>query len=366
MGVLKRKSHARNDLLQALFDRAQQAQIEAEIIDPCEPDPLPSPWLTADREVITKSLTTTPIDALMEHLQDLAWYTRPVNKVAKRKEERLNGAEFWASLPEGLNPATAKADLKKPGRAARKRAQMFSLVLLCLRCIRDGDIVVDFGAGSGHLGLCIAYLRPTCTVILVEPCEYHAQEQAKGRIAELGLINCSLYAAGVEEFAAANVDFDVGISLHSCGTITDKALSLCLARRAAFCLCPCCYGEVARTGLLPRSKAWAASFDQSDFLTLASAADTVAVRKPADWDTFASSDSFARAKRCMRIVDADRLQYAAEMGNYRTLITSLQPLNCSPKNNVIIGTPTAGSVRRGDIPLPVDKNTPQHLRGSQA
>jgi tRNA A58 N-methylase Trm61 len=55
---------------------------------------------------------------------------------------------------------------------------------------------VDFGAGSGHLGLAIAYLRPKCKVILVEPCEFHAEEQARQRISELGLENCTLFAAG--------------------------------------------------------------------------------------------------------------------------------------------------------------------------
>ncbi len=42
------------------------------------------------------------------------------------------------------------------------------------------------------------------------------------------------------------------------------------------------------------------------------------------------------AKRCMQLVDADRLCWAAGR-NYRVTLQSLQPLCCSPKNDLIIG-----------------------------
>jgi len=224
--------------------------------------------------------------------------------------------------------------------------------------VKDGDTVVDFGAGSGHLGLLIAYLRPRCNVILVEPEAFHCEEQACKRMDELGMRNCRLFASGVEQFAMTGERFDCGVSLHSCGTITDKALTLCVSRRARFCLCPCCYGEVAATGLLPRSTLWSEHFDKDDFLCFSSAADTVAVKKPADWETFPMSPEFARAKRCMRIVDADRMAWAQQVARYRTFLCSLNPLACSPKNDVIIGAPSEESGPPEDIPLPVDRFTP--------
>ena len=38
--------------------------------------------------------------------------------------------------------------------------------------------------------------------------------------------------------------FDLGVSLHSCGLLTDGSLEACVLHRAAFALCPCCYGQI--------------------------------------------------------------------------------------------------------------------------
>ena len=38
----------------------------------------------------------------------------------------------------------------------------------------------------------------------------------------------------------------------------------------------------------------------------------------------------------MNLVDTDRASVAVEMG-YKVTLTSLQPLTCTPKNNLIIG-----------------------------
>ena len=320
-----RKSHARDEKLRKLFEQVAEAGgIELEEFDPDACDNPELPW-------------------------------------EEKKEEHTQGsqaaaAEFFSQLPGALDPAPWL--VKKPDRAGRKRAQMHALVMLALRVVKDGDTVVDFGAGAGHLGLLIAYLRPSCTVILVEPETYHVEEQARRRMEELGLANCRVFASGVEQFAASGESFDCGVSLHSCGTITDKALTLCVSRRARFCLCPCCYGEVAETGLLPRSEAWAEHFDKDDFLCFSSAADTVAVKKTEDWLRFPWSPAFARAKRCMRIVDADRMAWAVQVARYQTVICSLLPLACSPKNDVILGVPTEESGPPEEIPLPIDKFTP--------
>jgi 16S rRNA G1207 methylase RsmC len=32
----------------------------------------------------------------------------------------------------------------------------------------DGDVVVEFGAGGGHLGLVLAFCLPQCTVVLMD------------------------------------------------------------------------------------------------------------------------------------------------------------------------------------------------------
>jgi hypothetical protein len=54
-------------------------------------------------------------------------------------------------------------------------------------------------------------------------------------------------------------------------------------------------------------------------------------------------DDFMLAKRCMRSIDFDRLVRVCEEtrlqegGGYLCKMASLRPLECSPKNNIIIG-----------------------------
>ena len=103
-------------------------------------------------------------------------------------------------------------------------------------------------------------------------------------------------------------------------------------------LCPCCYGrvneDVAGSGrsILPRSRALA-RLERRAFAGVASAAD---FSVPASDTEFVRKRNFRIAKRCMRVVDADRTSFAAEHG-YSVRVTSLFPLNCTPKNNVIVG-----------------------------
>ena len=50
--------------------------------------------------------------------------------------------------------------------------------------------------------------------------------------------------------------FDIGFALHACGVATDLVLQLCESKRAAFVVCPCCYGSIqsGHTVSYPRSK----------------------------------------------------------------------------------------------------------------
>jgi hypothetical protein len=53
---------------------------------------------------------------------------------------------------------------------------------------------------------------------------------------------------------------------------------------------------------------------------------------------FLKTQNFILAKRCMQIVDADRLLWAAQH-DYSVCMASLRPLEVTPKNNVILGMP---------------------------
>ena len=286
----------------------------------------------------------------------------------------------WSVVPPSLDPAGGELGAE---RAQRKRQQIEALLEAVVPVVdwianktEDGDEidtgpdagpdaaakrrdcslspvhVVDFGAGSGHAGLLLAWLRPeVCFVSLLERKAYSC-DTARRRAEEAGLSNARVRCEALHEFATggddedrnggggfgSGVDFDLGISLHSCGLLTDGALELCMVRRAAFVLCPCCYGrvneDVAGSGraILPRSRVFS-RMERRAFAGVASAAD---FSVPASDVDFVRKRNFRIAKRCMRVVDADRTSFAAEHG-YAVRITSLFPLNCTPKNNLIVG-----------------------------
>ena len=69
----------------------------------------------------------------------------------------------------------------------------------------------------------------------------HGITQAESRVITAGLDNVvSLFEGDAGTFTAA---FDLGVSLHSCGALSDVAQNVCIAAKAAYILCPCCYGQ---------------------------------------------------------------------------------------------------------------------------
>ena len=284
----------------------------------------------------------------------------------------------WSLVPTALNPTAAGV---KAENADRKRAQLESFVRHLQQCRpQDGEILVDFGSGSGHLGLLVAFLYPRCRVVLVEPNAYRC-DTSKTRAAELGLSNCVAFQGTLDEFALGESNpspstgsmpqpstqeravpwsestgqgaetarhlgavgscarpFDIGLGLHPCGILSDRVMEICLAAQAAYIISPCCYGQVASNapGLHPRSHLMQQSGTADELSIVASASDfTVRAR---DWD-FPSQPAFQLAKRSMRVIDADRNLWASESRGYGTYMSSLEPLTCSPKNNVIVGVP---------------------------
>lgn len=79
-----------------------------------------------------------------------------------------------------------------------------SLMLLCfiffiLQIARDGDKIVDFCSGGGHLGIAIAYLLPKCSIVLLDNKE-KSLSSAKERIAKLGLQNTVIIQSNLDYF----------------------------------------------------------------------------------------------------------------------------------------------------------------------
>ena len=256
------------------------------------------------------------------------------------------------ALAGGLDPAAG--DLNE-GRAARKRAQISSTAAHALALMRAGDHVVEFGAGSGHLGLLLADVRRDCSVTLVEIKEWTCSF-ARERVAALGLTNCTVFCGSVDEFAASSASFDLAVGLHCCGLLTDSALELALSQRASVCMVPCCYGQIVSNedhqrggstapNMHPRSAAFREVLGGDGlaaFRAVAKAADFNVVKDGGAFDV--GSDAFATAVRCMRLVDTDRLLWMREesspgrehRGNPHISLSCLSPPTCSPKCSIML------------------------------
>ena len=288
----------------------------------------------------------------------------------------------WDKVPPTLHPEGGElAGYRSTNKRQQIDAMMGEILSTVDTLSSDGNTVhvVDIGAGSGHVGLLVAWMRPdTCRVTLLERKEYCCRRaEARSREAELSNVevaNTTLHAfcdykEGGDEGGGGTlgpnaIQFDLAISLHSCGVLTDGALEVCAQQRAAFCLCPCCYGQTSANDVLrphmPRSlalnslhcaplpKEWGAlklrvknklskgKFAPKPFHVVARSADCTS---PVDGEkSFVESRNFAVAKRCMQLVDADRICWMAEHG-YIGKVGSLKPLDVTPKNDLIFGIP---------------------------
>ena len=111
--------------------------------------------------------------------------------------------------------------LVKKGRATRKRQQLESVVHFARQVILCGDTVVDFGCGSGHVGLLLAYLFPSIRVYLVdaEPTKIRMVHKRLESLLQKRGVNLMERVQSFSSIGALQtVAFDVGVGLHTCGT----------------------------------------------------------------------------------------------------------------------------------------------------
>lgn len=196
------------------------------------------------------------------------------------------------------------------------------MVAAVISSVSEGDVIVDFCSGGGHLGIVLACLLPRCRVVMVDNKE-ESVRQARLRLAQLHLPNAVLVQSNLDYFRGR---FDLGVALHACGVATDLVLRSCLAVRAAFVLCPCCYGNLALPELpvqYPQSQLYQKKgMSPADHSVLARLADHVT----------------PTGRLAMAAVDLDRLARAAEEG-YRVTLSKLKPDSCSPKHDLLVGIP---------------------------
>ena len=215
------------------------------------------------------------------------------------------------TYPAQLDPAAG--DLN-PARARRKRQQIQNMLAAVRQVVHPGHVVVEFGAGGGHLGLFLAFHLPDCYVVLVDR-NLMSLARAQRRFSEMGLRNVETFIGDVADFAHP---FDVGVALHFCGPLTDLAHEKCLQARAAYVLCPCCYGKtgtpwdgrVLAPIAFPRSQHVRALLTADEHRAVAAGADcgSIALRDAADPASEHNLDTpeAQRARRCMGLVDLDR------------------------------------------------------------
>ncbi|GFU42390.1 glutathione S-transferase C-terminal domain-containing protein [Trichonephila clavipes] len=228
----------------------------------------------------------------------------------------------WENLPPDLHPLAGGLPDK---RIDRKCQQIESMVTAALFLAKDGQTIVEFCAGGGHIGLLIAYLLPSCKVILIENKE-SSLVRAKERAASLNLQNVFFLPCNMDYFKGS---FDLGVSLHACGFATDQVIQQCISRGASFACCPCCYGGIHNTNSLsyPLSKKFCStSLSYQKYHLLTHCADRTEVNTP----------TAEQGEICMGLIDTDRVFLAQEYG-YEVTLTTLQPKSCSTKHNLIIG-----------------------------
>ena len=252
---------------------------------------------------------------------------RALDVLKEGMELNVSSLEFdinvdWGLIPDGANPAAGHLPNE---RVLRKSQQLENLCQAVLAIAKEGNHIVDFCSGSGHLGILIAHLLPECTVILLENKE-QSLLRARERVHKMGLKNVYFFQCNLDFFIGK---FDIGIALHACGIASDLVLDKCLIANAKFVLCPCCYGSLHATDRLvyPRSSTFR-SMSVDQYLCIGHAAD----------QTHKDHPLTVRGERCMAIIDSDRARLAEEFG-YKVTLSRLKPLSCTDKNNLLIGVP---------------------------
>lgn len=234
----------------------------------------------------------------------------------------------WKSLPIDVNPFNGALPNK---RMLRKQQQLESMVIEVARISKKSDIIVDFCCGTGHLGILIACLLPDCQVILLDNNEESLVVRARAWVSKLGLTNISYFLGNINYF---NGNFDIGVSLHACGSATDIVLAKCWKKKAKFVCSPCCYGKISQTPVTkyPQSKMIQKRLTYDDIITIAHCADQRHEPLPG----MEESELDEQGSLCTDIIDTDRKLKAEELG-YEVTLKRLHPESCTPKNRLLVG-----------------------------
>lgn len=231
----------------------------------------------------------------------------------------------WSKLPVALDPTSGSLTSE---RSERKKNQISNIIWCAKKILKDGDTVVDFCGGGGHLSLVLAYLMPNIKVYLVDRNEVSLALATK-RKDNLNLNNYFIERSDVYEWNSTS--FQLGLAIHSCGPLTDIILEKCIKYNASYIIAPCCFGSI-RNGVFdvihyPRSNTFKnLGISLEEYISIASAADIGQGMKK------------SIGRKSMKLIDYDRNLFARE-NNYKTFDFTMIPDDCTLKNHVIVGLP---------------------------
>jgi hypothetical protein len=274
-----------------------------------------------------------------------------------------------------------EGQLKQYDRGLRKEQQLQSMIRCILALLPSNFAVlgtedqllpftiVDFGGGSGHLGIPLALILPQCRVIVVDlnerrlkllhgkarHCILAADEDIKKALADSSPLSCRslqptaisnlfTFYGPIEKF---DEPFNMGLALHLCGEATDVALRRCgsTERCQSLVFAPCCVGKLnldtknplvyqatgsqARTVSYPQSALFCQYVDSNDWNVLAKAADY------GDMTEFRTARNASR-RTAKALVETDRLAFLEQEFGFTTSLTRMDPWEATPKNDIIV------------------------------
>ena len=257
--------------------------------------------------------------------------------------------------------------------------------------------IVDFGGGSGHLGIPLALLLPHCKIIVVDFNERSIallHEKAKAVIQQaeaeqdppkrqryeglrsklpnnntnlqsnsaLDLACCGqhggilgnlfTYCGPVEQFIGEPVD--VAIALHLCGEATDVCLRTAIRERASsIVVAPCCVGKLSGNAFNPDvfhatgQNMATVSYPQSKLFRTILATDQPGYKTQQDWNALAKAADYsdetefrtsrnASRRTAKALLETDRRFFLQDHHGYNTALAKMDPLEVTPKNDILV------------------------------
>ncbi|XP_064508111.1 glutathione S-transferase C-terminal domain-containing protein isoform X2 [Pseudopipra pipra] len=205
-------------LISTWYRRVQEVPGVRKAAGKCNMELLQLPELMSAPEEQAQDFSSVP-DELEEENEDSHFIGGPRPTMTKLMENGIEAKFFphpcpnwtldWTSLPSAVSPGEGKMSRD---RALRKQQQLNNLVAVVTKLAKPGDVIVDFCSGGGHVGIVLAYMMPSCQVVLIENKEL-SLIRAKDRSDELGLNNIWFIQANLDYF---NGTFNIG-NMNFCG-----------------------------------------------------------------------------------------------------------------------------------------------------